>query len=287
MKVTLLAIALIIALQAPAVLANEAQEKRPLIGILTAVGMAAGAIVGGPGYAITAMVAGMVYDIQDDKKFALQKSLQQNKRNYAALQVGHHDELENLRSQQVESEARFLLANSCPETDNIGSKPQYTKIVRNVKQPLTKEVAASGFKSGQELASTKWTNSISGLDKSFAYTLQFRTASSFIEPHYIKDLTNLAQLLKQMPDTQLQLAGFSDRMGDESYNQQLSLDRVSRVEHFFKKHGIEKSRIETHAYGESHPLNNESGIEDNSFERRVMISISPPYGTTGKALVSN
>jgi sortase system peptidoglycan-associated protein len=245
MKLTLLAIALMSALQAPAVLANETQEKRPLIGILTAVGMVAGVITGGPGYAITAMVAGIVYDIQDDKKYALQKSLQQKQNDYDAMRVSHAGELKKLYEQQAEKEARF------------------------------------------QLASTKWPNSISSLGKSFGYALQFRTGSSHIEPHYIKDLTSLASLLNSMPELQLQLAGFSDRLGEESFNQKLSLKRVNRVKHFFAKHGIDKNRIKIHAYGENRPLNNQSGIEDNSFERRVMISITPPYETTNKAIVSN
>ena len=241
MKLTLLTAVLVSALQVPAVLASEPQEKEPLIGLVTAVGMFAGALTGGPGYAITAMVAGMVYDIQDSRKIALQNSLQQKQDDYDAIQVSHSRDIKKLHEQQAEKEAQF------------------------------------------QLASTKWSNSISGLQKSFGYSLQFRTKSSDIEPHYIKDLTSLVHLLKTMPEMQLQLAGFSDRMGDESFNQQLSLKRVNGVEHFFTKHGIDKSRIETHAYGETKPLNNQSGIEDNSFERRVMIRINPPY----KAVVSN
>jgi outer membrane protein OmpA-like peptidoglycan-associated protein len=190
------------------------------------------------------MVAGMVYDTQDEKKHALQTSLQRQQHDYAALQVSHNREITKLHEQQAEKDARFALA------------------------------------------STKWSSAISGLDKSFGFTLQFRTGSSDIEPHYIKDLTSLAHLLKSMPELQLQLRGFSDRRGEESFNQQLSLQRAKRVEYFFAKHGIDKGRIETHAYGESKPLSNESGIEDNSFERRVMISITP-YQANIKAIVSN
>jgi len=134
-----------------------------------------------------------------------------------------------------------------------------------------------------QLASNKWSGSISSLEKSIGYALQFRTGSSDIEPHYIKDLTSLAELLRIKSGLRIDLAGFSDRLGDETYNQQLSLDRVRRVENFFVKNGIKKSRIDTHAYGENQPLNSEAGVEDNSFERRVMISIEPTY----KAVVSN
>jgi outer membrane protein OmpA-like peptidoglycan-associated protein len=245
MKLTLTAIIVMSVLQAPAALANEVQEKRPLAGILTAIGMFTGALTGGPGYAATAMVAGIVYDIQEDKKRSLQMSLQQKQKDYQTLQDSHVRELTELREQQAENEARF------------------------------------------QLASARWSDSVSGLEKSVGYTLQFRTGSSDIEPHYMKDLTSLAHLLKNMPDLQLQLAGFSDRIGEESFNQQLSLNRVNRVENFFVKHGIEKKRIESRGYGESQPLNRQSSIEDNAFERRVMISVNPSYKVTGKAIVSN
>jgi len=241
MKSTLLVLALMMTLQAPAVLAVEPQETRPHSGVLTGIGMFAGAILGGPGYAIAAFTLGAVYDTQQDKKFALQKSLERTRHDYADLKDKHQHELVKMQQQQAESEARF------------------------------------------QLASTKWSNSISKIDQSIGYTLQFRTAVSDIEPHYIKDLTSLAQLLKEMPELRLQLAGFSDRMGEETFNQQLSLQRVKRVEHFFMQNGIDQHRIESHAYGESHPLNNTSGIEDNSFERRVIISVNPPLN----AVVSN
>lgn len=165
---------------------------------------------------------------------------------------------------------------------------QQQKELASLRISNKKEIASMGNEIAEreaqfQLASTRWSNSISSLERNFAYTLQFRTGSSDIESHYIRDLTNLAQLLKKTPGLQLKLAGFSDRMGDETFNQQLSSARASQVKRFFEKQGIDKTRIETHAYGESRPLNIQSSIEDNAFERRVMISINPPY----KAVVSN
>jgi outer membrane protein OmpA-like peptidoglycan-associated protein len=178
---------------------------------------------------------------------------------------------------QADEKYRLTKKLSAQQTDLSGQIADY----RNQITILGAELAERDAK--YQLASNKWSGSISNLEKSIGYTLQFRTGSSAIEPHYIRDLTNLAELLKVRSGLRIELAGFSDRLGDETFNQQLSLDRVSRVENFFVGNGIKKNRIDTHAYGENQPLNHTSGVEDNSFERRVMISIEPTY----KAVVSN
>jgi len=126
------------------------------------------------------------------------------------------------------------------------------------------------------LASREWNDTFqSGFEKSISYSLQFRTSSSDIEPHYLEQLDGLAQLLSSAPKLAVRLTGHSDQLGDETYNQELSRKRVEQVEKYLMDSGVSASRIQSYAHGESSPLNQQAGIEENPFERRVTIDISP------------
>jgi len=125
-------------------------------------------------------------------------------------------------------------------------------------------------------ASREWDETFqSGFEKSVSYSLQFRTGSSDLEPQYNNQLDGLVQLLKIAPKLGVRLAGHSDQQGEENYNQQLSRKRVEKVENYLLDAGVSASRIQSYAYGESRPLNQQAGIEENPFERRVTIDISP------------
>ncbi len=139
---------------------------------------------------------------------------------------------------------------------------------------LRAELAES--ESRYQLASANWTGSVPlSKDSTLGYNVQFRTGSSVIEPQYLNDLTNLAKLVKNVPSLEVSLAGYTDRIGDDSFNQDLSSQRAKRIEGFFVSQGIDSSRISTRAYGESRPLNPDVSIENNAFDRRVMIELVP------------
>lgn len=139
---------------------------------------------------------------------------------------------------------------------------------------LRTELAES--ESRYQLASANWTGAVPlSKDSSLGYNVQFRTGSSEIEPQYVKDLTNMAKMLKNVPSLEVSLAGYSDRVGDNNYNQELSRQRAMKIQGFFVSQGVDSSRISTQAYGESKPLSRDVSIENNAFDRRVMIELVP------------
>ena len=103
------------------------------------------------------------------------------------------------------------------------------------------------------------------------FAVQFRTDSSDIENHYQQQLTRLAEILTQVPEVEIDVSGFADRMGDEPYNMKLSGKRAAAVKNFLIQQGIEEKRIAAHAYGESKPIKPSESLENNFFDRRVSI----------------
>lgn len=102
--------------------------------------------------------------------------------------------------------------------------------------------------------------------------IQFKTASSDIEDHYEPQLREVASLLARNPDTSVVLSGFADRRGEETYNQNLSEQRVSVVKAYLLSHGVARNQVITQAFGETQPIGDLESYEDHFFDRRVVMS---------------
>ncbi len=107
------------------------------------------------------------------------------------------------------------------------------------------------------------------------FDIQFRTNSSNIEKKYQQYLNDFANTLNANPNIEIEVAGFSDRTGDENYNLDLSIKRASQVKEYLVKQGIKEDRIITLAHGESQPLHPEENLENNFFDRRVTVYLRP------------
>ena len=110
--------------------------------------------------------------------------------------------------------------------------------------------------------------------KSRSLPLQFRTASSDIEPQYQRELSNIAKILHHNHEARVNLWGYTDRRGDETYNQKLSAQRVTAIENYLVQHGTAREQILSIAYGESQPQDKLENLEGNFFDRRVVIELS-------------
>ncbi len=104
--------------------------------------------------------------------------------------------------------------------------------------------------------------------------VQFKTGSSDIEKHYLQQLNEIARILSRNLDTKVSLSGFSDRRGSEEYNLNLSQRRVDAVRSYLVNHGVRKNQIVADAFGESRPLKSDESLENNFFDRRVVMQFS-------------
>lgn len=107
-------------------------------------------------------------------------------------------------------------------------------------------------------------------------TIHFKSGSSDIQAHYRDQLESLASLSRLMPEARIEITGYADRRGDAGYNLALSRERSQAVKDFFAAMGIQNSSIKTIAYGESRPLQAEQSIENDFFDRRVLIRLTAP-----------
>ena len=101
--------------------------------------------------------------------------------------------------------------------------------------------------------------------------IRFKTNSShFDTKSYAGMLARLGTFLTQNPQLNIQLVGYADMTGPETYNMQLSKNRAARVrDHLIEKYGVAANRIKTKAMGET----NQFSLSDNSDNRRTEIII--------------
>ena len=104
--------------------------------------------------------------------------------------------------------------------------------------------------------------------------VQFRTASSELEPQYMAELEQIARVLERNRDASVNLSGFSDRRGDDAFNQQLSEARVARIERFLLERGARREQVLGMAFGESRPIDSSESLEGNFFDRRVVVELN-------------
>lgn len=89
---------------------------------------------------------------------------------------------------------------------------------------------------------------------------------------------NLTRFLKEYPERNVMIEGFTDNIGSVDYNQRLSKRRANAVRDALINKGISSSRIQTRGYGEDFPVtsnNTEAGRQQN---RRVEVIISDKNG---------
>lgn len=104
-------------------------------------------------------------------------------------------------------------------------------------------------------------------------SVQFRSASAELEPHFAEQLHSLGRLAAQFPRVRVQLRGYADRRGPVADNLTLSRARVAAVRQALIATGVDAARIDAEALGENEPLYGADDGEGRDFERRVWIHI--------------
>lgn len=109
------------------------------------------------------------------------------------------------------------------------------------------------------------------LQAGIAMDLLFRTDEHVLTDTTGSSLNQLAQTIASMPDIHIRLDGFADERGDSDYNLQLSEKRVQSIRDLLVAAGIDGSRIQTTAHGESKAI--DESIDSLAFERRVSVKL--------------
>ncbi len=112
-----------------------------------------------------------------------------------------------------------------------------------------------------------------GILITFNSGLQFETNSSELGSDTRANLNSLATTLKKYDDTAVVIEGHTDNVGDDAYNQSLSVKRAHSVESYLATQGVSASRVTAKGYGEQQPLNGNLNDAEKQINRRVEVAI--------------
>lgn len=87
-------------------------------------------------------------------------------------------------------------------------------------------------------------------------------------------LHSLAYNLKQFPNTDVTVVGYTDNTGAESYNMTLSQNRAQSVVDYLESQGISATRLKAIGKGEADPVASNSTVQGRAENRRVEIYIT-------------
>ena len=101
----------------------------------------------------------------------------------------------------------------------------------------------------------------------------FDTGRATLNPGAAMKLDRLAAFLNEHPDRRVQIEGFTDSVGGDAYNQDLSERRAEAVKGALTMRGIDPSRIGTEGYGKAYPVASNSDSGGRQLNRRVEVVI--------------
>lgn len=91
-------------------------------------------------------------------------------------------------------------------------------------------------------------------------------------------LDKLATFLRDFPDRKVLIEGYTDSVGGDAYNLDLSQRRAQSVQTALVQRGVDASRITARGYGKAHPVADNASPEGRAMNRRVEIVIADDQG---------
>ncbi|MCJ7497361.1 MAG: OmpA family protein, partial [candidate division Zixibacteria bacterium] len=102
------------------------------------------------------------------------------------------------------------------------------------------------------------------------YGINFPSGKSTILPESFGLLSKIQKAIRDFPERKIVIEGHTDSMGDETYNQELSLFRAKAVTaYLIANMGLAEDRISYTGYGESKPVASNDTKEGRSLNRRI------------------
>lgn len=111
----------------------------------------------------------------------------------------------------------------------------------------------------------------------------FETGSATLSSGAGRNMDRLVQFLTDHPERLVQIDGFTDSVGTDSFNQDLSQHRADAVRYQLVSRGISSTRIATQGYGKAYPVASNSESSGRQLNRRVEVVIGADNGTAVSA----
>ena len=167
-------------------------------------------------------------------------------------------------------------------TENINDRPTPVEILvlddpqnpivldyRFTNQPFRIQVVKIDYPTEEK----KIEQALAKQKKAIVYGIYFDFNSDKIKPESKPVMDEIAAALKDNPDWQLTVNGFTDNIGGDAYNLDLSKRRSASVKQaLVTKYGVASERLTTSGSGDSSPIDTNDTLEGRARNRRVELT---------------
>ena len=215
---------------------------------------------------------------QADSAFQQKRAPQQvNQLAYLALRHAQAGE-----ARISEARARQQVAKAQEERTNIQlqARERETQVARAdaaTARSTTAAVQSELANARQELSDLQAKQTDRGMVMTLSDVL-FDTGKATLKPGATRDLDRLAHALKDNQNTRVKIEGYTDSVGSESYNQELSQRRAQAVADALQSRGVPADRYEVEGLGKEFPVATNDSPAGRQQNRRVEIVFSDDAG---------
>ncbi len=128
----------------------------------------------------------------------------------------------------------------------------------------------------------KDSNDLDAIKLVLGSSVLFKTNSSTLSATAQAALSRVAYNLKQFPESDVTIAGFTDNTGTKQVNDRLSLLRAQSVMNYLESQGIPASRLKAIGEGSNNPIASNATAEGRAQNRRVEL-----YITASRQMIEN
>jgi outer membrane protein OmpA-like peptidoglycan-associated protein len=174
-------------------------------------------------------------------------------------------------------EQQMLRANDRAESKTLEANAAMASAQASAEQTAAAQLRA------QELENALADLQAKKTDRGLVITLGdvlFATGRSDLKSSARRSLEKLSAFLHEYPQRNVQIEGFTDSVGTDDYNQDLSERRADAVRDALTGMGISADRIQTRGLGKSSPVADNSSESGRQQNRRVEVIISESDGRT-------
>jgi outer membrane protein OmpA-like peptidoglycan-associated protein len=105
--------------------------------------------------------------------------------------------------------------------------------------------------------------------------ITFEVDKSDIRSGFYDVLNSVVLVVKEFDKTIIEISGYTDSTGSDSYNQTLSERRSDSVGDYFKSQGVAPGRVVTKGFGKRYPIASNDTADGRERNRRVELRLVP------------
>ena len=173
---------------------------------------------------------------------------------------------------------QIVLASRTREAANAKASAANSKVIAEVALDQRNQANQETARVQAELDALKATPTPRGLVMTLGDVL-FDTGRAELKSGAGRKMDQLAQFLVEHADRRVQIDGFTESIGTDSYNEDLSQRRADAVKTALINRGVQPSRIGTEGYGKAYPVANNTDSGGRQLNRRVEVVIGGDNGT--------